>query len=559
MSKVYSYSNSKSNDETLEPENSKMNYESDFHAKRKEELETMKANGLNPYPYKFNETRTLARLVGITSEYVNSYGDKKGFDMTKSINYDEFKSNGFIEPNSYVEKKESIIARVSLARIASKKLHFFTVQYDGCTMQLLLNLMFYDDKEGFKNIAYDIKRGDIIGAEGYPGRSKTGEFSLYVTKIIRLTPCLHDLPSSHFGIKNNEVRARMRCLDLIVNSESRTPFIIKTKLIKEIRKYLDDKDFMEVHTPILSSQVGGAIAKPFVTYHNDLKMDMYMRIAPELFLKQLVVGGFSRVYEIGQQFRNESMDQTHDPQFMSMEFYMVGADYMDLMQMSEDLMSSIVLKIKGSYKFIYNEKEIDFTPPWRRLDIMTELNNGLNKFGIKLLEDLKDIDLSSPSAKDIFDQICIRVGVDCSAPRTTSRLLDKLIGRFVESQCYNPTFVINHPLIMSPLAKPHRDQSHFMKQLTERFEIFVLGTEYGNGYTELNDPQIQCQTFTSQMEEKAQGNDEAQEIDHTFIKALEFGLPPTGGFGMGIERFVMLLSDKNNIQDTIFFPTLRTI
>ena len=409
--------------------------------------------------------------------------------------------------------------------------------------------MFYEDKTQFSDIAKEIKRGDIIGAEGYAGRSKTGEFSLYVTKLVRLTPCLHDLPTSYFGIQNTELRSRLRFLDLIVNPDARKPFEIKTMIIKEIRKYLDNHDFTEVFTPILSSQAGGANAKPFITFHNDLKMEMFMRVAPELFLKQLVVGGFSRVYEIGQQFRNEGMDQTHDPQFMSMEFYMVGADYNDLMNICEELFCSIIMKVKTSYKLTYQGNEIDFTRPWKRIDIITEIEKSI---GEKL-----PVDLSSESSRQFIDKICQKYHIECNVPRTISRLLDKLIGKFVESQCINPTFIINHPLIMSPLAKPHRDTS--MNHLTERFEVFVLGTEYANGYTELNDPYIQRKTFEKQMEEKANGNEEAQEIDNTFIKSLEVGLPPTGGFGMGIERFTMLLSDRSSIQDTIYFPTMRPI
>jgi len=342
------------------------------------------------------------------------------------------------------------------------------------------------------------------------------------------------------------LRANNRFLDLIVNPTSRNPFIVKTKVIKQIRNFLDGLDFIEVQTPILSGQAGGANAKPFTTYHNDLKMNMFMRIAPELFLKQLIVGGFERVYEIGSQFRNESCDLSHNPEFTSLEFYIMGLDYNDLFTLCEAMMCQIVESIKGSLKFMYQNKEIDFTPPFKRLDIMQEIENGI---GQKI-----PTDISSEETRLFLAEMCNKFGVECSNPRTTARLIDKLAGRFVESQCHNPTFLINHPSIMSPLAKLHRDNP----QLTERFELFVLGVEYCNAYTELNDPIIQRKTFESQMESKKQGDDEAQDIDHTFIKALEYGLPPTGGFGMGIDRFAMLLSDRDNIRDVLLFPTLRS-
>lgn len=531
-----------------------------FNTLRCNEILDMKANGLNPYPHKFNVTSTI-------SSFVNNYTDKfKIFDElieaeliyknseTKQLTRSEQTDLYIMPVNAFLsDMSETLMGRVMLLRAAGKKLIFLTVMGDGVTVQFLINSAYYknDESSSFADLLKTIKRGDIVCGIGHPGRSKTGELSVYVTKLVRCTPSLHELPTSHFGIQDNELRARNRFLDLIVNPSSRKPFIIKSTVIKLIRQYLDKKSFLEVHTPILSGQAGGANAKPFQSYHNDLKMDMFLRIAPELFLKQLIVGGFDRVYEIGPQFRNESIDDSHNPEFISLEFYMTGVDYTDLMFMCEELMSDIVYTLKGSYKFKFTphdtnvETEVNFTPPFKRLDLTKEVEKGI---GCALPNDF-----SSEETRLFLIEQCNKFNVDCRPPQTIARLFDKLAGKFVESQCVNPTFVINHPLIMSPLAKWHRENP----QLTERFELFVLGTEYANAYTELNDPFIQKETFSKQMDDKKNGDDEAQEIDHTFIKALEYGLPPTGGFGMGIDRFAMLLSNVNNIRDVILFPTLR--
>jgi len=299
---------------------------------------------------------------------------------------------------------------------------------------------------------------------------------------------------------------------------------------------------------------GGASARPFETHHNDLDMKLYMRIAPELYLKMLIVGGMERVYEIGKQFRNEGIDLTHNPEFTTCEFYWAYADYNDLMRITEEMLSGIVYDIKGSYKLKYHpdgpegrEIEIDFTPPFRRLPMISSIEEAI---GEKLPEDL-----STEEARLHILELCKKYHVDCTPPHTTSRLLDKLCGHYLEVTCINPTFITDHPQIMSPLAKYHRTSPG----LSERFELFINHHEYCNAYTELNDQFKQRELFGQQAGERAQGNDEAQMIDENFCTSLEYGLPPTGGWGLGIDRLCMLLSDKNNIKEVLLFPAMKPI
>lgn len=472
-------------------------------------------NLINYYPHNFTNTITIP-------EYIEKYSN--------------------IENNSrFNDQVFNISGRVYEIRKSSKKLAFIKIKNDGCYLQLIMHETEFLDN--FSENLKQVHRGDIIGVIGFAGKSKKGELSINVTKIVILTPCLKFLPKTHFGITDSEICARKRYLDLIVNDNTRNIFIIRNKIFREVEKYLDNMGFLKIQTPILASQAGGANAKPFITYHNDLKQNMYLRVAPELYLKQLVVGGFNKIYEIGPQFRNESCDKTHNPEFYSVEFYMAYSDYFELITITEELFP-IIVKAVGYDNLICNG--IDFTPPYTQFDIKTELE----KQGIKF-----DGDLFSDEYRQYLDKECQQRSIQCFPPRTTSRLFDKLIGHYIEPKCINPSFIMNHPLIMSPLSKSHRNNP----MLAERFELFVNGFELVNAYTELNMPDIQRHYFEKQMQAKNEGDEEAQNIDETYIDALEYGLPPTAGWGCGLDRLVMLLTNKNNIQDVIPFPVLAEI
>lgn len=534
---------------TLKGTNMSQNIQTDYYLQRLLAISNEKETSIDVYPHKFPVTMQI-------EQFNKKYGsiEVRGGGPPNTVGAPISEIGGAIPWNTFIsDVKENLIGRISLLRPNGKKLIFMTIFSDDHPLQFIINLMYYEDKDNFNTISTNVKRGDVVGACGYPGRSKTGELSLYVTQLVRLTPCLREIPPSFFGIACNELRARQRYLDLIVNRESRIPFVIRSKLLTKIRSYLNNLNFIEVSTPILSSRVGGANAKPFITYHNDLRTNMFMRISPELYLKQLIVGGFERVYEIGPQFRNESITYKHNPEFTSLEFYMVGVDYFDLMRICEQLIKEVVCDISGYNKIRYlphgenDEVEIDFGSKFAVVDMISTLEKETNtKFPEHLFDE---------GSRQFLIELCEKNGIDCREPKTTSRLIDKLSGHFIEPKCINPTFIINHPQIMSPLAKPHRSNL----QLTERFELFICGMEFANAYTELNDSEIQRHAFEKQMEDRENGDQEAPEIDHEFIKALEYGLPPTGGFGMGIDRMVMLLSNRSSIRDVIPFPTLAPI
>ncbi|KAF3035748.1 lysyl-tRNA synthetase [Didymella keratinophila] len=504
------------------------------------ELRSQKINALraskspNPYPHKFNSS---TRLPHFLEAHKNM---KRGEEAT--------------------DVEVRIGLRIMSIRKASAHLIFYVCKAEGRTIQVMAQSQNAKGPVPFEKQHELLGRGDIVGCIGWPGvtapknRPDGGDLSIFASEVVLLTPCLRMLPTEHFGYKDQEQRYRNRFLDLIMNDSSREALVLRTQVVKGIRRYLDDRDFLEVQTPMMNKTAGGATAKPFKTHHNELNMDLFLRIAPELFLKQLVVGGLDRVYEIGRQFRNEGIDLTHNPEFTTVEFYQAYADYHDIIEMTEEMVSELVFKIKGTYDTTFTtqsgeEYKVNWARPWKRIEMIPALEEATG-------EKFPPADtLHTEEANEFLQKVLKKMNVECSAPRTNARMIDKLVGEYIEEKCINPTFITGHPEVMSPLAKYHRD----IPGLCERAEAFVCKKEICNFYTELNDPFDQRLRFEEQLRQKEQGDDEAQGIDEKFCEALEYGLPPTGGWGLGVDRLCMFLSNNYSIKEVLTFPFMKDV
>ena len=399
-------------------------------------------------------------------------------------------------------------------------------------------------KERFEVIRSHIEVGDHLGVKGNVFRTRMGELTVFVKEFELLSKSLAVLPEKYHGLQNVELRYRKRYMDLIANQDIKDNFVKRSQIISHIRKYLIARNYLEVETPFLQSTYGGANARPFVTHHHFLDQDYYLRIAPELFLKRLMVGGFERVFELGKNFRNEDIDTLHNPEFTMVELYGAYADYNDMMALTEDLVSGLVLELTGDYEVAFGNVDLNFKPPWRRVTMEDAVSQVIDRdFAALEVAELEDIVLSNQ--------------LELEEPGSLQRgeLLVTLFDGLVEKDLIQPTFVMDFPIEVSPLAKMHRTN----KGYTERFELFINGWEFANGFSELNDPHDQYNRFLDQDKKRALGDEEAQMIDYDYLHALMFGFPPTGGLGIGIDRLVMILTDQHSIKEVILFPQVKNI
>ena len=385
--------------------------------------------------------------------------------------------------------------------------------------------------------------GDTIGVTGIPFRTHMGEISIKVVKMEMLSKSLRPLPEKWHGLKDIETRYRQRYVDLIVNPEVRDTFVKRSQIIRSVREVLDSHDFLEVETPILNTIAGGAAARPFISYHNALDMQVYMRIAPELYLKRLIVGGMDRVYELGRVFRNEGIDNRHNPEFTSVEIYQAFADYRDMMDLTEEVVVKTAMKVLGTTKITYEGVEIELASPWKRMSMI----DAVKEYSGKDFTNVTDLEEARAMAKELNVPVEPTFGI--------GKIINACFEEYVEDKLIQPTFITGHPKEISPLAKSNPDNP----EITDRFEAYIYGREICNGFTELNDPIDQRERFLKQVEERANGDEEANMMDEDFVNALEYGLPPTGGLGIGIDRLVMFLTDSSTIRDVLFFPTMKPL
>lgn len=477
---------------------------------RREKLDKLKQEGKNPFEItKFNRTHTSKQIV-------DNYDELEGKDVT-------------------------VAGRIMAKRIMGKASFVHIQDCDGKIQSYVsINDLGEESYQAFKED--DI--GDIVGITGFVFKTRTGEISIHAKELTLLSKSLRPLPEKYHGLKDTDLRYRQRYVDLIVNPEVKDTFVKRTEIIKEIRRILDEKNYLEVETPILNTIAGGASARPFITHHNTLDIDMYLRIATELYLKRLIVGGFDRVYEIGRIFRNEGMDLKHNPEFTSIELYQAYANLEDMMNITEEIVSKVAMKVLGTTKITYQGQEIDLTPSWRRITM------------IDAIKEVTGVDFHEIQTDEEAMEAAKKAGIEID-PIKTSRgdIIAQFFDEKVEETLIQPTMIYEYPIENSPLAKKdEKDQ-----RMTQRFELFIGGREYANAFAELNDPIDQYERFLDQVKQREAGDDEANMMDNDFVTALEYGMPPTGGMGMGIDRLIMLLTDEASIRDVLLFPTMKPL
>ncbi len=478
---------------------------------RREKLSELQAQGKDPYEItKFNRTHTAGQI---------------------KANYEEF-----------AEKDVTVAGRIIAKRIMGKA-SFCTIQDSDEKIQSYVSINDLGEESYKEFKTWDI--GDIIGITGFVFKTRTEEISVHAKEVTLLSKSLRPLPEKFHGLKDPDLRYRQRYTDLIVNPEVKQSFVLRSKIISNVRKILEEKGFLEVETPILNTISGGATARPFITHHNSLNIDMYLRIALELNLKRLIVGGFDKVYEIGRVFRNEGMDIRHNPEFTMLELYASYQDYNDMMDITEELFSRTAKEVLGTTKITYQGQEIDLTPGWKRITM------------IDSIKEVSGIDFNQINSDEEAVALAKEKGIQIpdKTKQTRGDVISLFFDEYVEKTLIQPTFIYDYPVEISPLAKKKKKDG----RLTERFEVFIGGREYGNAFSELNDPIDQYERFKKQVEARDAGDEEAGMMDEDYIQALEIGLPPTGGLGIGIDRMIMLLTDSASIRDALLFPTMKPL